>query len=157
MMKDHHQKDVNADKDLFQQKIMSLVNQVLTLFNQCLITIVEFELDCDVHHEYFNLFLLRFLEIEENDNVHKPLLEEATYSFCQSSDGAPTCLGGGTCEEHDGTFTCYCPPGLAGDRCQHDLSQHEQISVASFLGSGEGHLKSTPSYVEIKTPSDIIR
>ena len=105
----------------------------------------------------FNLSILWFLEIEENDNIHKPLHEEAIYSFCQSSDGAPTCLGGGTCEEHDGTFTCYCPPGLAGDRCQHDLSQHEQISVASFLGSGEGHLKSSPSYVEIKTPSDIIR
>ena len=47
-------------------------------------------------------------------------------SFCQDSVGAPTCLGGGTCEEHDGTFTCYCPPGLAGDRCQHDLSKHDQ-------------------------------
>ena len=24
------------------------------------------------------------------------------------------CKGGGTCEEHDGTYSCYCPPGLAG-------------------------------------------
>ena len=83
--------------------------------------------------------------------------KESEASFCQDSVGAPTCLGGGTCEEHDGTFTCYCPPGLAGDRCQHDLSKHDQIAVASFLGSGADYTKSSPSYVVIKTPTDIIR
>ena len=83
--------------------------------------------------------------------------KEGEASFCQNSVGAPTCLGGGTCEEHDGTFTCYCPPGLAGDRCQHDLSKHDQIAVASFLGSGADYSKTSPSYVVIKTPTDIIR
>ena len=43
------------------------------------------------------------------------------------------CHGGGTCEEHDGTFTCYCPPGLAGAYCQHDVSK-TAIDVASFMG-----------------------
>ena len=95
--------------------------------------------------------------MDENTYIHKTPQKDTAPSFCQNTEGAPTCLGGGTCEEHDGTFTCYCPPGLAGDRCQHDLSQHEQISVASFLGSGKSHVKSSPSYVEIKTPSDIIR
>ena len=88
-------------------------------------------------------------------------------SFCHNYDGAPTCLSGGTCEEHDGTFTCYCPPGLAGDRCQHDLRPSaiggdnndsvNQIAVASFLGGGEDNLKNSPSYVVIKTPTDIVR
>ena len=94
--------------------------------------------------------------IKENTLVIEPLPKTET-SFCQDSLGAATCLGGGTCEEHDGTFTCYCPPGLAGDRCQYDLSKHDQIAVASFLGSGEDHFKTSPSYVVIKTPSDIIR
>ena len=44
------------------------------------------------------------------------------------------CKGGGTCEEHDGTFTCYCPPGLAGTYCQHDVST-TSMNVASFTGS----------------------
>ena len=43
------------------------------------------------------------------------------------------CQGGGTCEEHDGTFSCYCPPGLAGSHCQHDVSQ-ASINIASFTG-----------------------
>ncbi len=98
-----------------------------------------------------------FAEIESETTLVVDNSNIKEVSFCQNSDGAPTCLGGGTCEEHDGTFTCYCPPGLAGDRCQHDLSQHDQIAVASFLGGGEVHSKASPSYVVIKTPSDIIR
>ena len=102
------------------------------------------------------LFSPFLAQIKENTLVIEPLPKTET-SFCQDSLGAATCLGGGTCEEHDGTFTCYCPPGLAGDRCQYDLSKHDQIAVASFLGSGEDHFKTSPSYVVIKTPSDIIR
>ena len=29
------------------------------------------------------------------------------------------CQGGGTCEAHDGTFTCHCNPGSGGRTCQH--------------------------------------
>ena len=39
-----------------------------------------------------------------------PLLCEEDPSPCASSP----CEGGGTCEEHDGTFTCYCRGGKAG-------------------------------------------
>ena len=54
------------------------------------------------------------------------------------------CKGGGTCEEHDGTFTCYCPPGLAGSYCQHDVSK-TSIKVASFTGQ---------SLIGVVTPED---
>ena len=54
------------------------------------------------------------------------------------------CKGGGTCEEHDGTFTCYCPPGLAGSYCQHDVSK-TSIKVASFTGR---------SLIGVVTPED---
>ena len=33
------------------------------------------------------------------------------------------CHNGGSCETHDGVFTCYCPPGFAGKLCQHDLTK----------------------------------
>ena len=45
-------------------------------------------------------------------------------------------IGGGTCEEHDGTFTCYCPVGLAGVHCQHDLSK-TSMDIASFTGKND--------------------
>ncbi|QQP57575.1 Uncharacterized protein FKW44_002611, partial [Caligus rogercresseyi] len=41
------------------------------------------------------------------------------------------CLGGGTCDEHDGTFSCYCRSGLTGSRCEHDLSLTD-MNTASF-------------------------
>ena len=53
-------------------------------------------------------------------------------------------LGGGTCEEHDGTFTCYCPPGLAGAYCQHDVSK-TSMNIASFTGH---------SFIGLITPED---
>ena len=56
------------------------------------------------------------------------------------------CQGGGTCEEHDGTFSCYCPPGLAGTHCQHDVSQ-ASINVASFTGH---------SWVGLDIPQDTL-
>ena len=105
--------------------------------------------------------------MEDSLDPAPPLDDHA--SFCYHSNGAPTCLSGGTCEEHDGTFTCYCPPGLAGDRCQHDLRPSaiggndegslNQIAVASFLGGGgdDDDKRSSPSYVVIKTPTDVVR
>ena len=115
----------------------------------------------DLYKKGSNIFLSNismFLAMELNSVLVTTVPSKGIEtSFCQDAVGAPTCLGGGTCEEHDGTFTCYCPPGLAGDRCQHDLSKHDQIAVASFLGSGAEYSKTSPSYVVIKTPTDIIR
>lgn len=50
-------------------------------------------------------------------------------SPCSSSP----CLAGGTCEEHDGTFTCYCGPGRAGKLCEETL-ENFNISVPAFHG-----------------------
>ena len=55
-------------------------------------------------------------------------------------------IGGGTCEEHDGTFSCYCPPGLAGSYCEHDVSQFA-LKIASFTGH---------SWMQIVNPDDMI-
>ena len=57
------------------------------------------------------------------------------------------CHGGGTCEEHDGVFTCYCPEGLTGSQCQHDVTK-PNISVASFVGD---------SLVGVITPGNILK
>ena len=35
------------------------------------------------------------------------------------------------CEEHDGTFTCFCTTDRIGERCEIKLSEHE-IKVAQF-------------------------
>lgn len=56
------------------------------------------------------------------------------------------CKDGGTCEEHDGTFTCYCPPGLAGTFCQHDVTK-TTVNVASFTGE---------SNIGLVTPDDVV-
>ena len=50
-------------------------------------------------------------------------------SLCSSSP----CQAGGTCEEHDGTFTCYCSPGRAGKLCEETL-KNINISVPAFHG-----------------------
>ena len=63
-------------------------------------------------------------------------------SFC---DPDP-CQNGGTCEEHDGTFSCFCPPNLAGDLCQVDLLEAGNLE-AGFGGN---------SYAKIKAPEDIV-
>ncbi|RUS91021.1 hypothetical protein EGW08_001238, partial [Elysia chlorotica] len=38
-------------------------------------------------------------------------------NFCESKP----CLNGGTCRNGSTTFTCSCPPGYDGSRCQHDI------------------------------------
>ena len=50
------------------------------------------------------------------------------------------CQGGGTCEEHDGTFTCFCTKDRTGDTCQTKLS--DSVSVAAF--SGHSYVKLHP-------------
>ena len=42
------------------------------------------------------------------------------------------CQGGGTCEEHDGTFTCFCTKDRTGDRCQTHIAEGD---VAAFSGT----------------------
>ena len=39
------------------------------------------------------------------------------------------CHNGGSCESHDGVFTCYCPPGFAGSLCQHDLTKSRYVPM----------------------------
>ena len=46
------------------------------------------------------------------------------------------CVGGGTCEPHDGTFTCYCPPWREGDLCER------QLSIAKFTSESSISLES---------------
>ena len=43
------------------------------------------------------------------------------------------CQGGGSCEEHDGTFTCFCTSDRTGDLCEKQLSEND-VKVASFDG-----------------------
>jgi hypothetical protein len=57
-------------------------------------------------------------------------------------------MQGGTCEEHDGTFTCYCREGRLGKFCQ-EMIESKGIRVASFRGQ---------SYVQLgKIPNSVIR
>jgi len=51
------------------------------------------------------------------------------------------CQGGGTCEAHDGTFTCYCTDGRGGRLCQNSLVG-PSLRVPSFSGN---------SYLELDT------
>ena len=43
------------------------------------------------------------------------------------------CEEGGTCEEHDNTFTCHCAPGRAGKYCE--LSEDTRNTQAGFTGT----------------------
>jgi hypothetical protein len=73
-----------------------------------------------------------------------PLLCKEDPSPCSSSP----CEGGGICEEHDGTFTCYCREGSLGKFCQVMIGS-KGIGVASFHGQ---------SYVQLgKIPNSLIR
>eukprot|EP00095_Tigriopus_kingsejongensis_P010554 maker-scaffold421_size176100-snap-gene-0.22 protein:Tk10554 transcript:maker-scaffold421_size176100-snap-gene-0.22-mRNA-1 annotation:"hypothetical protein DAPPUDRAFT_308094" len=83
--------------------------------NQCI---------CDENHDY-----------HADSRTCKSLSHKDTRPIHVSGLCDPNpCHGGGTCEEHDGVFSCYCPPGFAGTLCQHDLSK-SSISIASFVGN----------------------
>ena len=44
------------------------------------------------------------------------------------------CSGGGTCEEHDNTFTCFCPDDRTGDRCERALSENDlRVRILEYL------------------------
>ncbi|TRY72500.1 hypothetical protein TCAL_00311 [Tigriopus californicus] len=72
--------------------------------------------------------------VDDLQNNHPVMFEE---SPCAHNP----CFGGGTCEEHDGTFTCFCPSNRIGDRCERELSESD-VQVPSF----DGRL----SYVELE-------
>ena len=69
------------------------------------------------------------IQITSASTEQSPHIPAEAQSLCHPNP----CQGGGTCEEHDGVFTCYCPEGLTGSRCQHDVTK-TNISVASFVG-----------------------
>ena len=54
------------------------------------------------------------------------------------------CLGGGSCESHDGTFTCYCLPGRTGKFCEKVVKRAD-IVTAGFTGQSFV-LISSPKY-----------
>ena len=71
-----------------------------------------------------------------------PLLCKEDPAPCSSSP----CEGGGTCEEHDGTFTCYCMQGRLGQLCKKVIEKTD-IRVASFHGQSYVKLKRLPDSV----------
>ena len=44
------------------------------------------------------------------------------------------CDGGGSCEEHDNTFTCFCPTDRTGERCERRLSEND-LRIPNFNGN----------------------
>lgn len=56
------------------------------------------------------------------------------------------CLGGGTCEAHDGTFTCFCTTDRTGERCERALSlSRGDVKVAGFDGASFVELRAVES------------
>jgi len=43
------------------------------------------------------------------------------------------CQGGGLCEEHDNTYTCFCTADRTGERCEKKLSE-EDLKIVHFDG-----------------------
>ena len=60
---------------------------------------------------------------------HTSLISVSSTGPCASNP----CHGGSTCEEHDGTFTCFCADGRAGERCQID-GDDVVVGVPAFGG-----------------------
>ena len=85
----------------------------------------------DHHENSYRAFVTR-----DNVTVYIRDLIPVSVDPCLSSP----CQGGGTCESHDGTFTCYCPPGTGGHTCQHStgagarLRGHSRIILETDLG-----------------------
>ena len=53
-----------------------------------------------------------------------------------------TCKAGGTCEDHDGTFTCHCKEGRSGTFCQEKLGE-TTFTEAGFMGTSYTSLQLT--------------
>ena len=55
------------------------------------------------------------------------------------------CEQGGSCEEHDGTFTCHCTPGHTGRYCEVEADTRDQ--EAGFIGQ---------SYIRLSPPTNTV-
>ena len=67
---------------------------------------------------------------ENNETVYVKHKETATLlEPCLSSP----CQGGGSCESHDGTFSCYCPPGRWGQVCQRRTEAGVRFNPSSYV------------------------
>ena len=77
------------------------------------------------------------LIVDHNRTLY--LRKPVSSSSCSSSP----CLGGGSCESHDGTFTCYCTVGRWGQYC-------EKVVSSSPRGRMGGQF-SGQSYVKVKS------
>ena len=66
----------------------------------------------------------RCQNVQNDDKMRDTSLSPCSHSPCQA---------GGTCESHDGTFTCHCPRDRAGQFCQTVLVTGES-EVSGFTG-----------------------
>ena len=76
------------------------------------------------------------LTVDQNTTLY---LRKPVPSSCSSSP----CLGGGSCESHDGTFTCYCVVGRWGQFCEKVVKRSPRgRMVAQFSGQSYVKLRS---------------
>jgi len=68
------------------------------------------------------------------------IVHQNTTSVPSSCSSSP-CLGGGTCESHDGTFTCYCVPGRGGQFCEAVVKSSPRGSLLVGQFSGQSYVK----------------
>jgi len=73
----------------------------------------------------------KYTEVKANQNI------TSVPSSCSSSP----CLGGGTCESHDGTFTCYCVPDRGGQFCEAVVKRSPRGSLLVGQFTGQSYVK----------------
>ena len=94
------------------------------------------EEDVIVHDDPSAAYEYTELVVEQNTTLY---LRTPVPSSCSSSP----CLGGGSCEPHDGTFTCYCGLGRWGQFCEKVVKRsHSGQLVAQFSGQSYVKLRS---------------
>ena len=68
-----------------------------------------------------SIVLQKFVKLVKIILIHNVSFFQGETSPCLPNP----CSGGGTCEEHDNTFTCFCPDDRTGDRCERALSEND--------------------------------